>query len=100
MFGLPVTGYHGDEVKLTNGIISAKSGFHGDITSYQISAAVQPGNSGGPLFDENGNLVDILSAKHSEAENASYAVKISYLINLLQNLANPPKIQNREYDFG
>ncbi len=51
VLGYPLRATMGDEVKLTNGIISSKSGFQGDITSYQISAPVQPGNSGGPLFD-------------------------------------------------
>lgn len=41
----------GVDVKLTNGIVSARTGFHGDVSQYQISAPVQPGNSGGPLFD-------------------------------------------------
>ena len=45
----------GDEVKLTNGIVSSKTGFQGDVTSYQISAPVQPGNSGGPLLIIKGN---------------------------------------------
>lgn len=50
----------GDEIKLTNGIISSKTGFQGDVTSYQLSAPVQPGNSGGPLFDDKGNIVELL----------------------------------------
>jgi S1-C subfamily serine protease len=81
--GYPLRSTMGDEVKLTNGIISSKTGFQGDITSYQISAPVQPGNSGGPLLNSNGEIVGIVSAKHTQAENASYAVKISYLKSLL-----------------
>jgi S1-C subfamily serine protease len=42
----------GKEIKVTDGIISSKTGFDGDITSYQISAPIQAGNSGGPLFDD------------------------------------------------
>jgi S1-C subfamily serine protease len=83
----------GDEVKLTNGIISSKTGFQGDVTSYQISVPIQPGNSGGPLFDENGNIVGIINAKHAQAENASYAVKTTYLTNLIESLPNPPTTQ-------
>jgi hypothetical protein len=83
----------GDEIKLTNGIISSKTGFQGDITSYQISAPVQPGNSGGPIFDNQGNLIGIINAKHTGAENASYGVKSSYLTGLLELLPGPPKLQ-------
>ncbi len=77
--GYPLRAVMGDEIKLTNGIISSKTGFQGDITSYQVSAPVQPGNSGGPLFDSNGNIIGIINAKLTIAENASYAVKASYL---------------------
>ena len=81
--GFPLRATMGDEVKLTNGIISSKSGFQGDITTYQISAPVQPGNSGGPLFNDFGELIGVINAKHTSAENVSYAVKSSYLLNLI-----------------
>jgi S1-C subfamily serine protease len=84
----------GDEIKLTNGIISSKTGFQGDITSYQISAPVQPGNSGGPLFDKFGNLIGVINSKHSGAENVSYAVKISYLKNVIDLLPAAPKLSS------
>jgi S1-C subfamily serine protease len=83
----------GDEVKLTNGIVSSKTGFQGDVTSYQISAPVQPGNSGGPLFNNKGQLIGIINAKHIGAENASYAVKSSYLTNLIDLMDYPPTLQ-------
>jgi S1-C subfamily serine protease len=93
VLGYPLRATMGDEIKLTNGIVSSKTGFQGDITSYQISAPVQPGNSGGPLFDNHGNLIGIINAKHSRAENASYAVKSSYLTGLIELLSSPPKLQ-------
>lgn len=87
--GFPLRATMGDEVKLTNGIISSKSGYQGDISSYQISVPVQPGNSGAPLFDSKGNLVGVINAKHIGAENASYAIKSTYLLNLIDLLPNP-----------
>ena len=86
--GYPLIGTMGEEVKLTTGVISARSGFDGDVTTYQISAPIQPGNSGGPMFDEKGNLVGIICAKHQGAENAGYAIKTSYLYNLIESTAN------------
>lgn len=91
--GYPLRATMGEEVKITNGIISSNSGFKGDITSYQISAPIQPGNSGGPLFDYSGNLVGIINAKHIDAENVSYSIKSSYLLNLINSLPNPIKLQ-------
>lgn len=93
VLGYPLRSTMGDEIKLTNGIVSSKTGFKGDITSYQISAPVQPGNSGGPVFDINGNLIGIINAKHGEAENASYAIKSNYLSNLFALLPSTPKLQ-------
>ena len=86
VLGYPLTTTMGDEIKLTTGIISSHSGFEGNQALYQISAPVQPGNSGGPLFDENGNVVGIVSAKHTGAENVSYAVKATHLQALVNQL--------------
>ena len=85
VLGYPLTTTMGDEIKLTTGVISSKTGFQGDVALYQISAPIQPGNSGGPLFDGNGNLIGIINAKHREAENVSYAIKTSYLKNLAES---------------
>ena len=78
----------GKEIKITDGIISSKSGFDGDITSYQITAPIQAGNSGGPLFDDRGNFIGINSAglRKDVADNVGYTIKSSYLLNLIDVL--------------
>ena len=86
VLGYPLISTMGMDIKLTNGIISSKTGFEGNIAEYQMSAPVQPGNSGGPLFDKNGNIIGIVCAKHREAENAGYAIKASYIRNLVELL--------------
>lgn len=82
VLGYPMVDTMGDEVKLTTGVVSSRSGFQGDKSQYQISAPVQPGNSGGPLFNDRGELIGIISAKHQGADNVSYGVKLSYLTDL------------------
>lgn len=94
VLGYPLRSTMGDEIKLTNGIISSRSGYQGDITSYQISAPIQPGNSGGPLLDDQGNVVGVINAKHTGAENVSYAIKITYLINLIDMVSPKIKLQS------
>jgi S1-C subfamily serine protease len=90
----------GTNYKVTDGIISSKSGIADDVRYYQISVPVQPGNSGGPLFNKDGNIIGITSAKlNSKAvgtsiENVNYAVKISYLLNLYNMLPNSNQSEN------
>lgn len=92
VLGYPLTTYMGEEIKLTNGIISSRSGYQGDITTYQMSAPVQPGNSGGPMFDKNGNVVGIVNAGIPGAENVGYAIKSSYLFNLVGSVISTSNI--------
>lgn len=73
--GYPLIQSMGQEVKLTSGIINSNSGFENDSRYYQFSAEIQPGNSGGPLFDSDGRIVGLVSAKHTQATNAGYALK-------------------------
>lgn len=88
VLGYPMTSTLGNELKYTDGRISALSGYEGGVSNYQISAPVQPGNSGGPLFDNNGNVVGIVCAKidNTVAQNVGYAVKTSYLKNLIETM--------------
>lgn len=89
--GYPVVDIMGQEVKVTDGIISSKTGYEGNISTYQISAPIQPGNSGGPLFDKTGNLIGITHGGIRDGENIGYAIKSSYLLNLIESA--PVKIE-------
>lgn len=85
VLGYPLTQSLGNEIKLTNGIISSRTGYQGDIATYQMSAPVQPGNSGGPMFDNKGNVIGIVVAGVPGAENVGYAIKTSYLKILIES---------------
>jgi surface protein len=86
-FGYPMAlTVMGKEIKVTDGMISSKTGFDGNITTYQITAPIQGGNSGGPLFDEQANLIGINSSGIKKAENVAYSIKTSYVSNLLDVL--------------
>jgi hypothetical protein len=75
VLGYPYSNIMGEEIKLTNGIISAISGVRGDENVYQITAPVQPGNSGSPIFDKNGNLIGMVKSKITSADNVGYSIK-------------------------
>lgn len=89
----------GKDIKFTDGRISARSGYQGDITTYQTTTPIQPGNSGGPLFDTNGNLIAINSSilRADVAENVSYSIKTSYLLTLIDALPNSIPLPNSSY---
>ena len=78
----------GSDIKFTDGRVSSKTGFNGDIRTYQTTTPIQGGNSGGPLFDYNGNLIGINSAKISsdKADNVSYSIKAMYILGLMDIL--------------
>jgi len=96
--GYPRSAVMGTEVKITDGTISASTGYQGDIRQYQISVPIQNGNSGGPLFDHKGNLVGIVSAGLSTEifQNVNYAIKSVYLKHLIDGLPGRVKLPNNK----
>ena len=85
---------------LFRSIVSSRSGYQGDITTYQISAPLQPGNSGGPMFDKKGNVVGIINAGIPGAENVGYAIKSSYLYNLVGSVTSTSIIPQANHVVG
>lgn len=86
----------GKGAKFTDGKISSKTGYNGAINSYQTSIPVQPGNSGGPVFNESGQLIGVINAKIMAADNVSYAIKMNYIKNLIELLPNNPAFPNNK----
>jgi hypothetical protein len=94
--GFPNVGLQGFEPKLSKGDISSLAGIQDDVKHFQISVPVQPGNSGGALVDERGNVVGVVSAQLSQkaalessgtlAQSVNYAVKSSYLLSFLESV--------------
>ena len=94
--GFPNIGLQGFAPKLAKGEIAALSGAEDDPRYFQISVPVQPGNSGGALVDERGNVVGVVAAKLSARaalstsgalpENVNYAVKSSFLLSFLESV--------------
>ena len=91
--GYPHPDIMGTSPKTTDGIVNSALGFGDDPRTFQISAALQAGNSGGPVFDMSGQVVGIALAKLNAVEvfkwsgdlpeNVGYAVKVPYLQSLL-----------------
>jgi S1-C subfamily serine protease len=103
--GFPDPSLQGFSPKLARGEIAALAGAVDDARYFQISLPVQPGNSGGALVDEHGNVVGIVSAKLDAAaalaasgslpENVNYAIKSSFLLSFLESV---PDVANKLKD--
>ncbi len=112
--GFPNIGLQGFAPKLAKGEIAALSGAQDDPRYFQISAPVQPGNSGGALVDERGNVVGVVTAKLSAKttlaasgalpENVNYAVKSSFLLSFLESVPEvaarlrEPNLKDRKFE--
>lgn len=79
-------GYPREEIVYNMGYLSAESGFDGDTSSCQISLSANPGNSGGPVFNKNGEIVGILSKKETKAEGVVFAIKSKGIYKLIDEL--------------
>lgn len=85
VLGYPLTDILGNEIRVTNGIINSLSGLDGDSNAIQISAPIQPGNSGGPVVTDEYEVVGVASSKLSDAyaiavtdsiaQNVNFAIK-------------------------
>ena len=103
--GFPNVQLQGLSPKFTSGLISSLTGLRDDPKHFQISVPVQPGNSGGALVDNRGNVIGVVTAKLSQkaainttgtiAENVNYALKSSYVLILLESL---PEISDKLMD--
>jgi TPR repeat protein len=100
--GFPNIQIQGFSPKVTRGEISSLNGIGDDPRAWQISVPVQTGNSGGPLLDENGNLVGVVVSKlglkaakltGDLPQNVNYAVKSAYALALLEPYlgSDPPE---------
>jgi S1-C subfamily serine protease len=93
--GYPASSILGKNQKITDGIVSSITGIEDDPTMFQITVPIQPGNSGGPLFNESGEVIGITTASLSlnairslgaVPQNVNYAIKSSFVNNLLTTI--------------
>ena len=99
VIGFPFHGMLTSDFTVTTGIASSLSGMRNDTRFLQISAPVQPGNSGGPLFDTSGQIVGVVTAKipalriaaatGNIPENINFAIKTGALRDFLDNSVVP-----------
>jgi S1-C subfamily serine protease len=79
-------GYPRDEIVYGEGYLSAKTGFNGDSLSCQISIPANPGNSGSPVMNKQGEVIGILSTRETAAEGVVFALQASHIHKALNEL--------------
>ncbi len=104
--GYPYGKDFGDQSKITKGIVSSLQGLNNDYSRIQIDAAIQPGNSGGPTLDSEGNVMGVtvstasvktfLEIYDSVPQNMNFAIKSSVVEMMLEanNISIPSKTNN------
>ena len=81
-------GYPRNEIVYGEGSLSSLSGYSNDKSMYQISIPVNPGNSGGPLLDENANVIGVIRGKISGEEGTGFAIKSNEILKAISELEN------------
>ena len=79
-------GYPRDEIVYNMGYLSAKTGYNGDTTSCQLSLTANPGNSGAPVFNTNGEIIGIISTKQMQTEGVVFALKANNIFRMIDSL--------------
>jgi len=103
--GYPFGDVFSNTIKVTSGIVSATRGAGDDSGQFQLDAAVQPGNSGGPIYDSGGNIVGVVisqldklkmaKAIGSLPENVNFGIKASTVRQFLISSGLPSKKSER-----
>ena len=101
VLGYPIPSLMGEECKYTEGIVNSLSGLDDTVLRMQISAEIQPGNSGGPVLDENYNVIGVATEKLSDfytmaniatvPQTVNYAIKGDIVMYIAENLIQESK---------
>jgi S1-C subfamily serine protease len=103
VIGFPLRGLLSSPPTVTTGIVSSLAGIQDHRTQMQISAPIQPGNSGGPVLGRSGNIVGIVDSKLDAIktvkitgdipQNVNFGVQSAIVTSLLDSYAI-------DYDVG
>ncbi|MCF0223933.1 MAG: trypsin-like peptidase domain-containing protein [Fibrobacter sp.] len=96
VYGYPQIQYQGMDLKVTKGIVSGKNGYKGKKTMFQIDAAIQHGNSGGPIVSK-GQIIGLATSFLEDSQNANFGIKASKIYHLLQFFDVVPKSTTTDF---
>jgi S1-C subfamily serine protease len=79
-------GYPRNDIVYSEGYLSARTGFNGDTLSCQLGIAANRGNSGGPVFNHDGEVIGMLSTKETESEGVAFAIQSKFIFDAIDQL--------------
>jgi len=93
--GYPFGDTYSSPVKVTKGVISSVVGYENNLSEFQFDAAINVGNSGGPIFNSKGNIlgvtvaglddIKVLKKTGDIPQNANFGIKSSVVSNLFES---------------
>ncbi|MFZ1262797.1 MAG: serine protease [Chitinophagaceae bacterium] len=86
-------GYPRNDIVYSEGYLSAHTGFNGDTLSCQLGIAANRGNSGGPVFNHDGEIIGVISTKETEAEGVAFAIQSKYIFEAIDALKKDTSYQ-------
>ncbi len=79
-------GYPRTDIVYGKGYLSARTGYNSDSLTYQMQISANPGNSGGPVLNNSGEVIGILSTRQVQAEGVAFAVKSKNIYSMVDDL--------------
>jgi len=111
--GYPMSNLLGNSARLSKGLVSSTKGLEDDPNQIQISAEIQPGNSGGPLFDDKGRVLAVVQQTLNPLkmlqqtggalpQNVNFGIKSDIVVEFIEsnsNIDSKKLVANDEFDF-
>lgn len=108
--GYPLSTMLANNLTITQGIVSSLAGYGGDISNFQISAAVQPGNSGGPVIDRFGTAIGVVTSRLDDEaamaqtgaipQNVNFAIRNTLVTAFMINAGIEPEYTTNTLELG
>lgn len=98
VYGYPMIDYQGEDLKVTKGVVSGRNGLHGDKATFQMDAAIQHGNSGGPIVS-NGKIIGLATGilNVEKSQNVNIGIKSSRIVKALDYEKIKPKATTSDF---
>ena len=98
--GFPLGKGLSDDLKFTQGIVSSLKGFEDNTNQIQIDAALNPGNSGGPIVNTNGELLAVAVSSLTDSQNINFGIKAKSVKDFLEVNFFSPAISSMNYGMN